>query len=64
VADKKEFLLRLDQKLWRELQGWAADELRSVNGQIEYLLRDAVQRRSKNLPAPPPAEKPINQTET
>jgi hypothetical protein len=60
VADKKEFLLRLDQKLWREIQGWAADELRSVNGQIEYLLRDAIRRRGKNLPAAPPAEKPLN----
>jgi hypothetical protein len=45
LAEKKEFLLRLDQQLWRELQGWAADELRSVNGQIEYLLRSAVQHR-------------------
>ena len=55
MAPKKEFLLRLDPALWRELQAWAADELRSVNGQIEYLLRQAVRaRRHKTLPESPP----------
>jgi hypothetical protein len=33
--------------LWAELEAWAADELRSVNGQVEYLLRQAVQKRRK-----------------
>jgi hypothetical protein len=42
---KKSFPLRIDQKLWEEIQRWAKDELRSVNGQIEYLLREAVERR-------------------
>lgn len=42
---KKAFLLRIDPKLWAELEGWAGDELRSVNGQIEFLLREAVKRR-------------------
>ena len=42
---RKQFLLRVDLALWEELQRWAADELRSVNGQIEYLLRQAVARR-------------------
>ncbi len=50
---RKAFLLRIDQALWSDLEGWAKDELRSVNGQIEYLLRQAVQRR-KGQPAPPP----------
>ena len=45
VANRKEYLLRVDPDLWKELQGWAADELRSVNGQIEYILRQAVKRR-------------------
>ena len=40
---RKAFLLRLPPELWAELEKWAADELRSVNAQIEYLLRDAVQ---------------------
>jgi hypothetical protein len=43
--DKKAFLLRLDPALWAELEKLAAAELRSVNGQIEYLLRDAVAKR-------------------
>ncbi len=51
MAAKKEFLLRIDPDLWRELQRWAEDEFRSVNGQIEFLLRDALrQRRKINLP--------------
>jgi len=45
MASKKSFLLRIDADLWEELQRWASDELRSVNGQIEYLLRDAVRSR-------------------
>jgi hypothetical protein len=42
---KKPFLLRLSPDLMAELRGWAAQELRSVNGQIEYLLRRAVNER-------------------
>ena len=45
---KKSFLLRVDARLWEELQAWAADELRSVNGQIEYVLREAVRTRRKS----------------
>ena len=43
--ERKQFPLRLPPDLWAELERWAADELRSVNGQIEYLLREAVRRR-------------------
>lgn len=42
---KKSFLLRIDPKLWAELDQWAQQEMRSVNSQLEYLLRDAVRRR-------------------
>ncbi len=42
---RKSLLLRIDAGLWKEVEKWAADELRSVNGQIEYLLRQAVQKR-------------------
>ncbi len=45
MADKRKFLLRIDEDLWNDLQAWASDELRSVNGQIEYLLRQAVRKR-------------------
>ena len=43
VADKKPVLLRIDPELHEALQRWAADELRSVNAQIEYLLRRSLQ---------------------
>jgi hypothetical protein len=42
---RKQFLLRIDPELWQELEKWAADDLRSVNAQIEWLLRDSVRRR-------------------
>lgn len=42
MAGRKAFLLRIDPELWNALESWAADELRSVNGQIEYLLSRAV----------------------
>ena len=45
MAERKSFLLRMDPELWRELEAWAQQELRSVNGQIEYLLKQAVVRR-------------------
>jgi len=47
MAEKKAFLLRIDPKLWAELEAWAADELRSINGQIEFLLRQSVQKRKR-----------------
>lgn len=42
MAAKKRFLLRVDPQLYDALQHWASDELRSVNAQIEYVLRDAL----------------------
>jgi hypothetical protein len=49
MADRKAFLLRIDPGLWMDLEAWAADELRSVNGQIEYLLKQAVVKRKGGL---------------
>lgn len=43
--DKKAFLLRIDPVIWAEVERLAQSELRSVNGQVEYLLRDALERR-------------------
>jgi hypothetical protein len=52
MAERKSFLLRIDSDLWAELENWAQVELRSVNGQIEYLLREAVlKRKGKVTPA-------------
>ena len=45
--ERKPFLLRIPPDLWAELEKWAAAELRSVNGQIEYLLRQAVDKRKR-----------------
>ena len=45
MAPRKQFLLRIDPALWRELERWAADDLRSVNAQVEWLLRDVVRTR-------------------
>jgi hypothetical protein len=45
--ERKPFLLRIPPDLWNELERWAATELRSVNGQIEYLLRQAVEKRKR-----------------
>ena len=43
--DKKGFLLRLPPQLFEELRRWAEQDMRSINGQIEWLLRDAIVRR-------------------
>jgi len=45
MAQRKPFLLRIGPDLWTDLETWARDDLRSVNGQIEYLLRQAVSKR-------------------
>jgi len=45
MAERKSFLLRIDPALWADLEAWAQDELRSVNGQIEYLLKQAAAKR-------------------
>lgn len=60
MAARKPFLLRIDPDLWDDLESWAKDELRSVNGQIEYVLRQAVLKRKGGHPRPaaPPAEGP------
>lgn len=61
MAQRKPFLLRIDPAVLDALQKWADDELRSLNGQIEYLLRKALadQKRLKNLdPNPTPPQLP------
>ena len=45
MAMRKQFLLRIDPAVWADVEKWAADELRSVNAQVEYLLREAVRKR-------------------
>jgi hypothetical protein len=62
APERKPFLLRIPPELWQDLEKWAADDLRSVNGQIEFILRQAVARRKSQAardpggPAPPDAD--------
>ena len=50
MAEKKSLLLRLSPKMWEEITRWAEDEFRSVNGQIEYILQEAINKRRKPRP--------------
>ena len=54
--EKKQLLLRLSPTLWEEVSRWAEDDFRSVNGQIEYLLTEAVRQRKKGKKTPKPEE--------
>jgi hypothetical protein len=47
VADRKPFLLRIDREVLDQVQRWANDDLRSLNGQIEYLLRRALRESGR-----------------
>jgi hypothetical protein len=51
MAKKKPFPLRIDEEIWSALKRWSDDDLRSVNAQIEFLLRDAL-RKTGRLPQP------------
>ncbi|MBZ5525516.1 MAG: Arc family DNA-binding protein [Acidobacteriia bacterium] len=59
MAERKSFLLRIDPALWADLEAWAQDELRSVNGQIEYLLKQAVAKRKGGAGKAASAEEPL-----
>lgn len=48
MSERKSILLRITPELWEEIQRMAGEELRSVNGQIEFLLREAVKARGRN----------------
>ncbi|EFM08835.1 conserved hypothetical protein [Paenibacillus curdlanolyticus YK9] len=55
--DKKAFPLRLDPELYRALERWAGDEFRSVNGHIEFLLREALAKSGRlKQPSRPPED--------
>ena len=47
MADKKKFLLRIDDKTYSSLEKWAGDEFRSINAQIEYLLKEALKKSGR-----------------
>ena len=60
MADRKTFLLRIDATVLEGVQRWANDDLRSLNAQIEFVLRDALRRagRAPRPPAPDAASDP------
>jgi hypothetical protein len=49
MKQRKSFLLRMDPNLYEALEGWAQQELRSLNSQIEYLLKEAVAKHRKTV---------------
>ena len=51
AAEKKAFVLRINPETLKELEHWAQDEFRSVNGQIEFILNEALKKRKKGLKA-------------
>ncbi len=68
MANKKSFVLRIDEETYEALEKWAADEFRSVNGQLEWIiaraLREAGRTPKKRQPPPPPAQDPEPPTDT
>ena len=61
MAERRPFLLRMDPAVFDALQKWAADDLRSLNAQIEFVLRRALQREGRAVggtSAPAPASLP------
>jgi hypothetical protein len=57
MADRKVYPLRIDRRLYDALERWASDDLRSVNAQIEFLLRESL-RRAGRLPGTSPGWSP------
>jgi hypothetical protein len=55
MAERKSFLLRVDRELLDAVQRWANDDLRSLNGQIEFLLRRALRDAGRAPKAMPPS---------
>lgn len=49
MADKKNFVLRIDEEIYKLLEKWAADEFRSVNGQIEFLLDKCLREAKRKV---------------
>ena len=53
---RKPFLIRLDPAVLTAIEAWAADDLRSINGQIEFLLREALRKAGRKVKTSEPAE--------
>ncbi|MDD3280043.1 MAG: Arc family DNA-binding protein [Bacteroidales bacterium] len=51
MAQKKPFILRLDEEMLKQLEKWAADEFRSINGQIEWILDQSLKKAGRRKTA-------------
>jgi len=60
LADKKNFVLRLDEDVYKALEKWAADEFRSVNGQIEWLIDAALKKAGRKNAKQDKKDKPAS----
>ncbi|MFA6596604.1 MAG: hypothetical protein WCS69_02705 [Ignavibacteriaceae bacterium] len=49
MAEKKKFLLRIDDKIYAALEKWAADDLRSINAQMEFLLKESLSKSGRTI---------------
>lgn len=56
MAAKKPFVLRLDERMMKALEKWGSDEFRSTNGQLEWIIREALKKAGR-LPKPNPEDK-------
>jgi hypothetical protein len=63
MADRRSFLLRIDREVLDDMQRWANDELRSLNGQIEYVLRRALKEARRSPRREEPNESSHGSTE-
>jgi hypothetical protein len=64
MTEKKKFLLRIDSNVYAALEKWAADDLRSINAEIEFLLTDALKKSGRIIPNNPTIEKNSSNTDT
>lgn len=68
MPEKKKFLLRIDDKVYAALEKWAADDLRSINAQIEFLLTDVLKKSGRifansSLPNSDNSESQVNNSD-
>ena len=63
MSEKKKFLLRIDSNVYAALEKWAADDLRSINAEIEFLLKDALKKSGRPIPKDSLPENDSSKTE-
>ena len=64
MSEKKKFLLRIDSNVYAALEKWAADDLRSINAEIEFLLTDALKKSGRLITNNPRTENNSSKTDT